>query len=151
MHLRPHRTLIPLFFVSSAVSELSSDWCIPSDTSSVAPSSTRKSSAFINACLCVTERETPQQMVLWPGLGQRDGRLHTSEEASAWSSLTCFLRCALHSAFCAARLHTFVLIFVFCRRFATCVNYSFADLRIVRSAHLSLDSCWWCTDIALLR
>jgi len=46
-------------------------------------------------------------MVLWPGLGRREVRLHTSEESTACSSLNC-----------AARLHSFCFLAI-CR-FANC-------------------------------
>jgi len=47
-------------------------------------------------------------MVLWPGLGRREVRLHTSEETSACSCLTCATRCILLSALHA--LHSFVFV-----------------------------------------
>jgi len=74
-------------------------------------------------------------MVLWPGLGRREVRLHTLEEATACSSLNCATRCIL---FTAPR---------------TCLLFFFwqaAYWLIVRSAVLLLDSRWWSTDIALL-
>jgi len=44
------------------------------------------------------------QMVLWPGLGRREVRLHTSEEATACSSLNCASRCILFTVPCACIL-----------------------------------------------
>jgi len=48
-------------------------------------------------------------MVLWPGLGRREVRLHTSEKATACSSLNCAARCILFTAPRAC-----ILFVVFC-------------------------------------
>ena len=40
-------------------------------------------------------------MVLWPGLGRREVRLHTSEEATVCSSHNCAVHCILFTAPCA--------------------------------------------------
>ena len=48
-------------------------------------------------CLLPLGISDRNKMVLWPGLGRREVSLHTSEEATACSSLNCAARCILCS------------------------------------------------------
>jgi len=59
-------------------------------------------------------------MILWPGLGRREVSLHTSEEATACSSLNCAAHCILFTVLRA--LHPFC--FLASCRFANCANCS---------------------------
>jgi len=96
---------------------------LQSDTSSVTPSSSHRI-AWIRftarACVLQSEKHV-NKMVLWSGLGRRQVSLHTSEEATACSSLSCAARCILFTVPRAC------ILFVFWRA---------ADLLIVRSARL---------------
>ena len=51
--------------------------------------------SFVHMPLGISDRN---KMVLWPGLGRREVRLHTSEEATVCSSLNCAARCILFTA-----------------------------------------------------
>ena len=98
---------------------------LQSDTSRVTPSSSHRT-AWIRftarACVLQSERHV-NKMVLWPGLGRREVRLQTSEEAIACSSLNCAARCILVIAPHACILFVFFCFMASCR-FANCAIFS---------------------------
>ena len=71
--------------------------------------------SFVHMPLGISDRN---KMVMWPGLGRRDMRLHTSEEATACSSFNCAARCILFTAPRACIL--FFCCFMASCQFANC-------------------------------
>jgi len=69
-----------------------------------------------SSCLCVTERETRQQNGAVTRIGTKRGE--ASHVRRSDRLLKPQLRCALHSVYCAARLHSFC--FLASCRFANC-------------------------------
>ena len=143
------KTSAELEAIKCTVSCLNSPACFVSLTAAIlSNASSSHRTAWIRfiarACVLQSERHV-NKMVLWPGLGRREVRLHKSEEATACSSLNCAVRCILFTAPRAC-----ILCFLASCRFANCAICSLVagfTLMVYRYRIIMLRCRWRITPV----